>query len=134
MKTTIASWAARIIIGGLFIFTGIFKLTGNPEAQETFAQIGGAPMMYLTGVIELIGAALLLIPRTRVYGGLLAMGTMGGAIVSHLTGMVPNDEMFPLAIVLFLLSGLVLYLHRAELPIIGPSLAEQEPATAPGMN
>lgn len=132
MKPAIlTSWIARIGVACLFLFTGIFKLTGNPDAQATFAQIGGDPMMYFTGLAEIVGAVLILLPKTKAVGGVFAMGVMGGAIVSHLTGMVPNDDMLPLAIVLFVAAGVVAWLHRRELPVIGSGLAvPAEPAEA----
>lgn len=117
--TTLISWIARVGVAGLFLFTGIFKLTGNPDAQATFAQIGGDPVMYFTGLAEITGAVLILLPKTKAIGGIFAMGIMGGAIVSHLANLVPNDDMLPLAAVLFAAAGVVAWLHRDELPIIG---------------
>jgi uncharacterized membrane protein YphA (DoxX/SURF4 family) len=38
-----------------------------------------------TGVAELIAGILILIPRTTVFGALLGMGVMSGAIFFHLT-------------------------------------------------
>lgn len=116
---TITSWIARLGVASLFLFTGIYKLTGNPDAQATFAQIGGDPVMYLTGIAELLGAVLILVPKTRAFGGVFAMGVMGGAIVSHLAKLVPNDDMLPLAIVLLVAGATVAWLHRTELPMVG---------------
>ena len=117
--TTVISWIARLGIAALFLFTGIYKLTGNPDAQATFAQIGGDPAMYFTGLAEVIGAILIMLPKTKAVGGVFAMGVMGGAIASHLANLVPNHDMLPLAVVLFTAAGVVAWLHRDELPIIG---------------
>lgn len=117
--TTLISWIARLGVAALFLFTGIFKLTGNPDAQATFAQIGGDPVMIATGLAEIVGAVLILLPATRALGGVFAMGVMAGAIVTHLASLVPNDDMLPLAIVLFAAGAVVAYLHRQELPVIG---------------
>lgn len=131
MKTTIASWIARVGVAGLFLFTGVFKLSGNPDAQATFAQIGGDPVMYFTGLAEVIGAVLILLPRTKAVGGVFAMGVMGGAIVSHAANLVPNHDMLPLAVLLFVAGAVVAWLHRRELPVVGPSLAPApQPAEA----
>ena len=130
MKTTLASWIARVGVGGLFLFTGIFKLSGNPEAQATFAQIGGDPVMYFTGIAEVIGAVLILLPKTRAIGGVFAMGVMGGAVVSHAANLVPNHDMLPLAVLLFAAGAVVAWLHRRELPIIGERLPAPQPERA----
>lgn len=129
MFTKITSWAGSILVGGMFAFTGIFKLTANPDAQATFAQIGGSPAMYFTGLVELIGAALILLPRTRAIGGVLAMGVMGGAIVSHVAGLVPNHDMLPLAVLLFVAASVVSVLHRNALPVVGKHFIASRSAT-----
>ncbi|MFK7789509.1 MAG: DoxX family protein [Phycisphaeraceae bacterium] len=115
----LTSWIGSVGVAALFGFTGIFKLTGNPDAQATFEQIGGPAMMVFTGVVELVIAVLILLPKTRAIGSISAMGVMAGAIASHLTGMVPNDDMLPLAVILFAASAVVAFLHRAELPMVG---------------
>ena len=130
MKTTLASWIARVGVAGLFLFTGIFKLTGNPDAQATFAQIGGDPVMYFTGLAEVVGAVLILLPKTRAIGGVFAMGVMGGALVSHAANLVPNHDMLPLAVLLFMAGAVVAWLHRRELPVIGTGLSAPPPAEA----
>ena len=102
----------------MFVMAAIPKLTGQAEPVELFSQLGGAPMMYLTGVMELSAAVLLLVPKTKIYGAVLALGVMGGAIVSHLA-VLGLGGMFPLAVVLFVLAGVLIWLHRAELPVVG---------------
>jgi len=102
----------------MFVMAAVPKLTAQAEPTELFSQLGGAPMMVLTGVMELAAAVLLLIPTTKIYGAVLALGVMGGAIVSHLA-VLGLGGMFPLAVVLFLLAGVLAWLHRTELPMPG---------------
>jgi hypothetical protein len=76
-----------------------------------------------SGVAELIASVLLLIPATAAFGAILAMGVMAGAIVSHLTILgieVKGDGglLFGLAIVVFICSAIVLFIRRADLPIM----------------
>lgn len=122
--TKIASWALRLVTAALFVMAAFPKLTAQAEPVELFSQLGGAGAMYLTGVLELVGAALLLVPRTKVYGALLAMVVMAGAIVSHLA-VLGFDGMFPLAVVLFVLSGVLIAIHLDELPVVGRGLADE---------
>lgn len=123
--TALISWIASIGVAVMFLFTGVYKLTGNPDAQATFAQIGGDPVMYFTGLAEVIGALLILLPKTRAVGGVFAMGVMGGALLSHAANLVPNHDMLPLAIMLFSAAGVVAWLRRRELPLLGPALNNQ---------
>lgn len=52
---------------------------GFGSVGELFSQYGGI----VIGVAELIASVLILIPRARVFGALLALGTMSGAIFFH---------------------------------------------------
>jgi hypothetical protein len=78
--------------------------------------------------MELIAAILLLYPKTAAIGAVLGMGLMFGAIGSHLTklGIVVKDDgglLFALGIITFVASAVVLWIRRAELPIVGSMLA-----------
>ncbi len=76
-----------------------------------------------SGVVELIAALLLLILRTVTLGAVLALDTINGALLSHFLklGLVIQDDgglLFGLALVVFLGSAIVLFLHRRDIPII----------------
>ena len=120
MAVTIVSWVCRLGIAVMFALASIPKLTMQDQPQEMFTALGGKPMMLLTGVMELAATVLVLIPKTRVYGAVLAIGVMGGAIVSHLA-VLDNDDMLPAAIGLFIAAVVLLVLHRSELPFFGGS-------------
>lgn len=120
MAITLISWICRLAVGVMFVMASIPKLTMQDAPQAMFAEIGGKPMMLLTGVLELVAAVLILVPRTKVYGAALALGVMGGAIVSHIA-VLEDDAMLPMAIGLFIAAGVVLVLHRHELPFFAGS-------------
>jgi putative oxidoreductase len=70
------------------------------------------------------------VPRTTVYGSVLSLAVMGGAISSHVTTLgitIPavddHGELFGLAVVVFSCCLAVLYLHRQDLPL--PAFARQ---------
>ena len=122
----IVSWAARIIVALIYLQTLFFKFTGAPESKEIFTQLMGPEMEALgrigSGVFELIAAVLLLLPRTAVYGALLSLVIISGAIFSHLTvlGISVADDggaLFGMAVGIFVLSVVVLIIHRQELPL-----------------
>jgi hypothetical protein len=121
---SILSWILRITAAVILAQTLFFKFTAAPESVYIFDKVGlGAPGRIGSGIAELIAAILLLTPLCWL-GAALALGVMGGAIMSHLTVLgivVMNDHglLFGLALTVFLCSAIVLVLHRKEIPIIG---------------
>ena len=124
----IASWSCQLIAAVILAQTLYFKFTGAPESRFIFSTLGVEPWgRYATGVGELIAVILLLNPATAAIGGLLAMGLMGGAIMSHLTRLgieVQGDGglLFGLAVTVLVTSALVVVLRRHQLPVVGPLL------------
>src|ERR1700728_3201200 len=91
----IASWICRIVAAVILLQTLFFKFTGAEESVYIFTKVGMEPWgRYGSGVVELIASILLLIPRRAWLGALLALGTMTGALISHLTvlGIVVKDD------------------------------------------
>ena len=119
------SWILQLIVAVILLQTLFFKFTGAEESVYIFTQLGAEPRGRIgSGIIELIAAVLLLTPRTVTIGAILALGTISGAILSHLTrlGIVVKDDgglLFALALVVFVASGLILLIHRRAIPVIG---------------
>ena len=127
-QITIVSWICRLIVAVILFQTLFFKFAGAEESKyifstvlspehEAFGRIG-------SGLVELVAVVLILMPRTVWLGALLALGTISGAIFSHLTKLgieVKGDGglLFGLAVTVFVLSGVVLLLHRRDLPVVG---------------
>jgi putative oxidoreductase len=73
-------WALRILLSFFFLVIGVSKLTGTLQTVEFFTAIGwGQWFRYLTGVLDLVGAALLLTPRWIFFGALILTCTVGSA-------------------------------------------------------
>ena len=134
-KARMASWILQVGAAAILAQTLYFKFTYAPETQWIFGQkLGlGRAGATATGIVELICVILLLIPRTPVYGALLALATMGGAILSHLTilgiesrnpitGEGDGGALFALALGVAVLAIAIIALRRRELPRI-PRLA-----------
>jgi putative oxidoreductase len=127
----ITSWVLRGIVAVILLQTLFFKFSGARESVYIFSTLGLEPWGRIgSGVVELIAAVLLLLPRTAILGAVLSLGVISGAIVSHLTRLgitLPavddHGELFALAVVVFLCSAGTLFMHRSELPIIGPLLS-----------
>lgn len=111
----IAVWVATVLPAALFLFTGGNKLAAQPPFPDGFVHHYGFPLwfMYVTGAVEVVGALLLLIPRTAVFGSLLLVGTMIGAVLTHLKVSEYAQTGTPL--VLLGLVALVGYVRRAPL-------------------
>ena len=121
----VVSWICRIAAAVILLQTLFFKFTAAPESVYIFTKVHAEPWGRIgSGVVELIAAALILIPRTVWAGALLALGVMAGAIVSHFTllgieVMGDGGLLFALALIVFSTSAVALALHRTQIPVIG---------------
>ncbi|MDQ0573308.1 putative oxidoreductase [Variovorax paradoxus] len=103
-------WGIRILLALAFSAAGAAKLAGVPQMVQVFDAIGfGQWFRYVTGVVEVGGAVLLLVPATGFLGGLLLTATMVCAVATHvvLIGGSPAP-----AVVLALLSAFVTWRLR----------------------
>src|SRR6056297_2792424 len=111
---TYVSLGLRILLTLAFVGAGGAKLTGVEMMVTTFDQIGsGQGFRYVTGAVELVGAALLWLPRRQVIGAAVLGGTMVGAVLTHWFILGPSAVP---AIALGLLCAAVLYIHRSQIP------------------
>jgi hypothetical protein len=127
-RNVILSWVLQCIAAVILLQTLYFKFTGAAESRYIFETLGMEPVGRIaSGIAELIAVVLLLVPRTTVFGAMLSLGVMAGAIAGHLTLLgieVRNDGglLFALALVVFASSAGILFLRRADIPLIGPRL------------
>lgn len=103
-------WGIRVLLALAFGAAGLAKLAGVPQMVQVFEAVGfGQWFRYLTGVVEVGGAVLLLVPATGFIGGLLLTATMAGAVATHL--VLIGGSPVPAA-VLLLLSAFVAWRLR----------------------
>lgn len=120
------SWFLRIVAAVILLQTLFFKFSGAAESVYIFSTLGMEPWGRIgSGAAELIASILLLMPSTVVYGAVLSLGVISGAIVAHLTQLgiaLPavgdKGELFGLAVIVFVCSGLVLLIHRHQIPFL----------------
>jgi uncharacterized membrane protein YphA (DoxX/SURF4 family) len=100
------TWVLSILVALAFLGAGLAKLSGAAMMRAEFG-IFGYPLwfMYLTGTLEIVGAALLLVPRLAGAGAALLSCIMVGAIFSHLTHNQAGMTVAPL--VLLVLAAVV---------------------------
>lgn len=118
------SLGLRVLLTLAFVGAGGAKIAGVEMMVATFDQIGfGQAFRYFTGAVEVVGAALLWLPRRQVIGAAVLGGTMVGAVLTHLLILGPSA--LP-AIILGLLCTAVLYIHRAQIPqVLGQKDTDQ---------
>ncbi len=119
------SWSLRVVVAVILLQTLFFKFTGAPESVHIFETLGQEPVGRIgSGVVELVAAILLFVPGLTAIGAALSLGVISGAIFFHLTKLgigVRGDGglLFALAVVVWIGSALLLWLHRAGLPVVG---------------
>jgi hypothetical protein len=119
MKNILIKMAA-IIAAIILLQTLYFKFTAQPESVYIFTKLGLEPYGRIgSGIFELIAGILLLVPKTRVYGSILGLGVISGALLSHLFVLgfeVQNDggALFSLALTVFCCCLFILISERKE--------------------
>ena len=127
----IGVWILRLIVAAILLQTLFFKFTGAEESKYIFSTLMGPENEAIgrigSGVVELVAAVLILFPPTTWLGAILALGTMAGAIMSHLTqlGIVVKDDggtLFGLALLVFACSAALVLIYRKSIPVVGSFL------------
>jgi putative oxidoreductase len=89
----------RVILGVAFLAIAAVKLTGSSNTIQMFDNIGwGQWFRYFTGILDLIGGVLVLVPRYAFYGALLLTCTVGFAGVLTFAGRIHDSAVAPLAL------------------------------------
>ncbi|NJM78467.1 MAG: DoxX family protein [Flavobacterium sp.] len=121
MKESIFIWIVKIIAVTILTQTLYFKFIASPESVCIFSTLGIEPYGRIgSGIVELIASVLIVIPRTTLLGAILCLGTMVGAIMSHLTKLgidVQNDggTLFILAVITFSCCAILIYSNRCKI-------------------
>jgi uncharacterized membrane protein YphA (DoxX/SURF4 family) len=122
MKKSILIWIIKLVAVVILLQTLFFKFTAAPESVYIFTTLGIEPYGRIgSGIVELIASILILIPRTTLLGAILGLGTMTGAILSHLTKLgieVNNDggTLFTLAIITFICCAILIFINKEKIP------------------
>ncbi|WP_395632331.1 DoxX family protein [Flavobacterium sp.] len=122
MKNQLFIWIIKLTAAVILLQTLFFKFSGANESIYIFQTLGIEPYGRIgSGVVELIASILILIPRTTLLGALLGMGTMLGAIFSHLFVLgieVQNDggTLFLLAVITLSCCLFLVFTQRNKIP------------------
>ena len=108
----IALWVLQALLALAFVGAASGKLAGKPEMVALFEAVGvGQWFRYVTGLLELAGAILIVVPRTKFFGAALLSVVMVGAVLTHVF-ILRNAPTAPA--VLLLLAGVVAWGRRGE--------------------
>jgi len=121
-------WALSAYIAIVFVQSLFFKFTGSQESIYIFSTLrawSGIALFepagrWIIGTAELIASILLFLPRLRIFGAVLAIGIMSGAIFFHLftpLGVVilgDGGELFTLACGVWISGWIILALSAGE--------------------
>ena len=116
----IALWILRLIPALILLQTLYFKFTAHPQSVKLFTQIGMEPYGRIgTGVLEMVAAFLLLIPRLTGYGAILGLVMMTGALYFHLTkiGVYFDGDpvLFIYALITFVCCAILIFVYKNQL-------------------
>ena len=99
-----AYWILTGLLALVFLFEGADKFSGSRLWLRVFDGIGfGQWFRYFTGAVEIAGAILLLIPRTRLAGAGLLICTMIGALLVHVFVMGVGPQTAAVVVLLLML-------------------------------
>lgn len=124
MIAKILPWIARLLAAVILLQTLFYKFSGAEESVYIFSTLHAEPWGRIgSGILELIASVLILIPRTTLWGALLGLGLMGGAILSHLfvLGLVVKDDgglLFIYALLVFISCLYLVWIYRKSLPVL----------------
>ena len=91
------NFAIRISVALVFVVTGVDKFLQSPEWDQVFKAIGwGDWFRYFTGVVEMTGGLMFLLPATTTLGAVLLSAAMIGAMTFHIAVLKqPANILFP---------------------------------------
>lgn len=120
----ISVWILRIVTAFILLQTLLYKFTGAEESIYIFSTLGIEPLGRIgSGVVELIAGILILVPRTTIYGAIISIGVMLGAIALHLTLlgieiMGDHGQLFAYACIETIACFILLYMNKKQLIIL----------------
>ena len=123
------TWPAAFYIAGVLLWYEQYKLTGNPGSVYLFTILSDwlfldgyeKPFRLTVAIAEIVASVLVLLPWTRMYGALMSLAIMTGAIFFHVVsplGIDPYNDggaLFKEACTVWLCSVFILAFYRHDL-------------------
>ncbi|SRR6266481_6376725 len=100
----IALWTISILLGAMFVFTGLAKLMQLDNAKVMFVHYGYPPWFaVLIGISEVLGGIGLLVPRLAAIAAIGISIIMAGATYTHFTHQQYGYGLIPIVLILLLI-------------------------------
>lgn len=81
----VIGWALRVLVALIFLYEGFDKFGERRLWIRVFAEIGiGQWFRYATGMLEIVGAALILVPRATMAAVAMLLCILVGAFLAHI--------------------------------------------------
>jgi hypothetical protein len=123
------TWVAALYIAYVLLWYEQYKLTGNEGSVWLFTVLSDwlgihgheKPFRLTVATMEIIASVLTLLPWTRMYGAVLALGVMSGAIFFHLVSPLGIDpygdggQLFTRACMTWLAAAFIVFAYRRDL-------------------
>ena len=102
---TIALWVVQVLLAAFYLMGAVPKILGDPVVLENFALIGFGPVATVViGLLEVVGAVGLLVPRLCGVAALGFVGLMVGAVFFTVIGIGVGAAVLP-AVLLVVVGG-----------------------------
>ena len=101
-------WLITAFVAVMLGMGGFSKIFGTEEMINNFTFMNLTPYLTMVGVLEVLGVALFVYPRTSLYGSVLLGSIMTGAVVMHLSMMGGTGIMVPIMLGSFGFFGYIL--------------------------
>jgi putative oxidoreductase len=114
-RSVLGDWVLRGGIAVLFVFFGAQKFSSDAGSEwvKIFQQIGfGQWFRYFTGVVEVVGGLLVLVPWTATAGLAILATTMFGAVI--IDAFVIGNPVFSIFPGAFLVALIAVWLNRRD--------------------
>lgn len=132
------TWPAALFIAGILLWYEQYKLPGHPGSVHLFTVLSDwlgihgheKPFRLFVAIAEIIASLLVLVPRTRLLGGLGALALMSGAIFFHTVSPLGIDpygdggQLFKEACAVWLCAAYVVWAYRAEAVVLAQGLRQ----------
>ena len=132
------TWPAALFIAGILLWYEQYKLPGHPGSVHLFTVLSDwlgipgheKPFRLFVAIAEIIASLLVLVPATRLLGGLGALALMSGAIFFHVVsplGIDPYGDggtLFKEACAVWACSAFVVWAYRVEAMALAQGLRE----------
>ena len=116
-RNTIVFWVLRVLVAAVFLAAGIMKLVGAPMLVAEFDLVGlGQWFRIVTGILEIGGGILVLVPARSALGAAVLLLVDVGAFIAQVS-VIHMDWVH--TVVIGALLAVLIYLQRQQIPRTG---------------